>query len=125
MPRVVMRRVGGLPQPDDHQHLVDIGVADLQRARLHAVCLEAEALVEPPRAGIGGADAEMHLFEAGRRRPVEHVPNQRSEEHTSELQSLMRIAYAVFCFKPTKSNYRSRPQLITILTCNNSFTLPY
>src|SRR3546814_5384098 len=27
----------------------------------------------------------------------------RSEEHTSELQSLMRISYAVFCFKNTKS----------------------
>src|SRR3546814_3767248 len=26
----------------------------------------------------------------------------RSEEHTSELQSLMRISYAVFCFKQTK-----------------------
>src|SRR3546814_4184717 len=25
--------------------------------------------------------------------------HQRSEEHTSELQSLMRISYAVFCFK--------------------------
>src|SRR3546814_10448830 len=28
-------------------------------------------------------------------------PLQRSEEHTSELQSLMRIAYAVFCLKKT------------------------
>src|SRR3546814_5163717 len=27
------------------------------------------------------------------------VNNNRSEEHTSELQSLMRISYAVFCFK--------------------------
>src|SRR3546814_3693595 len=27
---------------------------------------------------------------------------QRSEEHTSELQSLMRISYAVFCLKTTK-----------------------
>src|SRR3546814_5713502 len=27
----------------------------------------------------------------------------RSEEHTSELQSLMRISYAVFCLKQTKS----------------------
>src|SRR3546814_10296079 len=27
--------------------------------------------------------------------------SQRSEEHTSELQSLMRISYAVFCFKKT------------------------
>src|SRR3546814_7646244 len=28
----------------------------------------------------------------------------RSEEHTSELQSLMRISYAVFCLKQTTSN---------------------
>src|SRR3546814_6749254 len=28
----------------------------------------------------------------------------RSEEHTSELQSLMRISYAVFCFKKKKSS---------------------
>src|SRR3546814_10851476 len=31
----------------------------------------------------------------------------RSEEHTSELQSLMRISYAVFCLKK-KKNYRER-----------------
>src|SRR3546814_6086110 len=29
---------------------------------------------------------------------------ERSEEHTSELQSLMRISYAVFCLKKTKKN---------------------
>src|SRR3546814_3453519 len=29
-------------------------------------------------------------------------PNVRSEEHTSELQSLMRISYAVFCLKKNK-----------------------
>src|SRR3546814_1815611 len=29
-------------------------------------------------------------------------PLRRSEEHTSELQSLMRISYAVFCLKKTK-----------------------
>src|SRR3546814_10588156 len=27
------------------------------------------------------------------------IPNHRSEEHTSELQSLMRISYSVFCLK--------------------------
>src|SRR3546814_5494334 len=35
------------------------------------------------------------------------VPADRSEEHTSELQSLMRISYAVFCLKkkrPTKKH---------------------
>src|SRR3546814_12783157 len=31
-----------------------------------------------------------------------HVINARSEEHTSELQSLMRISYAVFCLKKKK-----------------------
>src|SRR3546814_2181838 len=30
----------------------------------------------------------------------------RSEEHTSELQSLMRISYAVFCLKKKKTNHR-------------------
>src|SRR3546814_3567038 len=40
------------------------------------------------------------LFGSGRQRaPV------RSEEHTSELQSLMRISYAVFCLK--KTNYQA------------------
>src|SRR3546814_2883673 len=40
----------------------------------------------------------------------------RSEEHTSELQSLMRISYAVFCLKtktnlttPNNSTYHSQP----------------
>src|SRR3546814_5328682 len=32
-------------------------------------------------------------------------PLQRSEEHTSELQSLMRISYAVFCLKKKKHQY--------------------
>src|SRR3546814_5692710 len=49
-------------------------------------------------AGVGG-DRRHH------RRRAEHVPRprlspcRRSEEHTSELQSLMRISYAVFCLK--------------------------
>src|SRR3546814_6932421 len=30
------------------------------------------------------------------------LPHHRSEEHTSELQSLMRISYAVFCLKKTQ-----------------------
>src|SRR3546814_8915815 len=33
----------------------------------------------------------------------------RSEEHTSELQSLMRISYAVFCLKKKKNNYINQP----------------
>src|SRR3546814_3897153 len=34
----------------------------------------------------------------------------RSEEHTSELQSLMRISYAVFCLKKKKNTHRSQSE---------------
>src|SRR3546814_8635524 len=34
---------------------------------------------------------------------LHHVNYRRSEEHTSELQSLMRISYAVFCLKKKKT----------------------
>src|SRR3546814_2124399 len=33
--------------------------------------------------------------------------DQRSEEHTSELQSLMRISYAVFCLKKKNTNHKN------------------
>src|SRR3546814_9283818 len=36
---------------------------------------------------------------AGEQDPPADLPRPRSEEHTSELQSLMRISYAVFCLK--------------------------
>src|SRR3546814_4273530 len=69
------------------------------------------------RGGSGDAGAECHSGDrAGaewRRGPALYVVDQqlqwlgddhhnlqdRSEEHTSELQSLMRISYAVFCLK--------------------------
>src|SRR3546814_2275672 len=35
----------------------------------------------------------------------------RSEEHTSELQSLMRISYAVFCLKKNKKSKNTRRKL--------------
>src|SRR3546814_3472180 len=37
----------------------------------------------------------------------------RSEEHTSELQSLMRISYAVFCLKKKKKNNSNRQHTVT------------
>src|SRR3546814_7656256 len=42
-------------------------------------------------------------LEAGGTAPATlNAANERSEEHTSELQSLMRISYAVFCLKQKK-----------------------
>src|SRR3546814_8875294 len=41
-----------------------------------------------------------------------HGPHGRSEEHTSELQSLMRISYAVFCLKKKKKQ-NTKQQIYT------------
>src|SRR3546814_6229908 len=40
---------------------------------------------------------------AGHHHVGQHQIDRRSEEHTSELQSLMRISYAVFCLKKKKT----------------------
>src|SRR3546814_9308498 len=66
------------------------------------------------RRGGGGADAaaglqatQNHRRPRGRGGGGEDRPDsseeRRSEEHTSELQSLMRISYAVFCLKKKKN----------------------
>src|SRR3546814_2078195 len=47
------------------------------------------------------------------RRPLRRLPTYptgRSEEHTSELQSLMRISYAVFCLKKKKKSTKNTQQ---------------
>src|SRR3546814_6628005 len=49
------------------------------------------------RAGDCRAAARRRTCDLRRYRPA------RSEEHTSELQSLMRISYAVFCLKKKKN----------------------
>src|SRR3546814_2419405 len=59
--------------------------------------------------------------------PGFHHGEIRSEEHTSELQSLMRISYAVFCLKkkkPTKSTIPryTQPQSTILLHINTSHT---
>src|SRR3546814_7264919 len=49
--------------------------------------------------GINGRETGRHAVTGWPRRRA-----RRSEEHTSELQSLMRISYAVFCLKKKKTN---------------------
>src|SRR3546814_10299349 len=43
----------------------------------------------------------------------------RSEEHTSELQSLMRISYAVFCLKK-KKNKSNKTSKVKNITCKDN-----
>src|SRR3546814_7622791 len=50
-------------------------------------------------AGVVGCAVARRLTLAGARVVVAEKAVDRSEEHTSELQSLMRISYAVFCLK--------------------------
>src|SRR3546814_4461740 len=58
-----------------------------------------------PRSSAG---LPRHASRLGSRR-------NRSEEHTSELQSLMRISYAVFCLKKKTNNTNTRQHTIKAL----------
>src|SRR3546814_5420294 len=73
--------------------------------------LQGDRCPRPGRVGLGtqgerrkrrrsDGQEEVRAHEAAR----EH---RRSEEHTSELQSLMRISYAVFCLKKKKEKNRN------------------
>src|SRR3546814_7820987 len=44
----------------------------------------------------------------------------RSEEHTSELQSLMRISYAVFCLKKKNQIHTTHNHLLRTRLCTNT-----
>src|SRR3546814_5751044 len=60
----------------------------------------AGGLLAAPRQGPAVLDREgPHLLRSG-------THPRRSEEHTSELQSLMRISYAVFCLKTKLVHYK-------------------
>src|SRR3546814_10401280 len=51
-----------------------------------------------------------------------HTVQRRSEEHTSELQSLMRISYAVFCLKKKNKDTNRIPILEYIIEHNKTNT---
>src|SRR3546814_3223050 len=66
----------------------------------HALC--ADACAGPDPVGRRSAEAARTQRRGGGRIGNSHLARGgavRSEEHTSELQSLMRISYAVFCLK--------------------------
>src|SRR3546814_4141901 len=66
-----------------------------------AICLHKSRRRCCRRACLVGGQGR----EAEARKPLRQGRIDRSEEHTSELQSLMRISYAVFCLKKNKTDY--------------------
>src|SRR3546814_9422517 len=72
--------------------------------------------VEVTGADAGTVSAKHIVIATGSEvMPLKGIEIDRSEEHTSELQSLMRISYAVFCLKKTREI--TTPWLL--LKCSN------
>src|SRR3546814_4709040 len=95
----VLRQVGRVDHPFVEQFRSD--VCD------HARCSDflAADQLDPDRL----APVDQHLFDGAFEADLDamiaaHLRH-RSEEHTSELQSLMRISYAVFCLKKKNTKH--------------------
>src|SRR3546814_1576849 len=78
-------------------HMASVGQYAVGEDRRPAIKIERERLSEFGRGCIQNNSGRKQGGEPRRRRVC------RSEEHTSELQSLMRISYAVFCLKKKKT----------------------
>src|SRR3546814_2445965 len=106
--RLLKRRQGAL------DHVVGGGQADaevlrrLQHAARHDEDVAVGQGIEQRVAVAAGGAAEEIEGAFG----LDHLV--RSEEHTSELQSLMRISYAVFCLKKKKKRKQNRHMQVNI-----------
>src|SRR3546814_4293426 len=89
-------------------HQEDIAVDPARRSHLAGLghWIDAHRLHAMATRGAGYRPSGQH-FDPTRLRATDemvgNVPPYRSEEHTSELQSPMRISYAVFCLKKKKN----------------------
>src|SRR3546814_10627839 len=75
------------------KRIVDMVAEDLKPSDIMTREAFLNAIVVNSAIG-GSTNAPIHLAAIAR-----HIGVERSEEHTSELQSLLRISYAVFCLK--------------------------
>src|SRR3546814_10554378 len=102
--------------------LVDAAVALASASVSEAAAAVAAASAEPALAAASAASVVAMVACACARAAASwatwdavltwslSIPVSRSEEHTSELQSLMRISYAVFCLKKKKRHIKRTPQ---------------
>src|SRR3546814_4927999 len=77
-------------------------------------------MMRHPRTAITFSDSGAHVSQIMDSSLQTHMLSYRSEEHTSELQSLMRISYAVFCLK---KNNPSKPHNKIISNASKQPTL--
>src|SRR3546814_2454047 len=84
------------------------GKTTISRMMLEAdkdIALSISATTRSPRPGeIDGVHYHFVDTETFKKMAADGEFLERSEEHTSELQSLMRISYAVFCLKNKNNN---------------------
>src|SRR3546814_7775536 len=81
------------------------------------------------RLRIGGGDViarfgRQRRAEQRRRMDVRRRRGARSEEHTSQLQSLMRLSYAVFCLKKNRTPASVKFNLAVLTYCVYPFNRP-
>src|SRR3546814_6644112 len=113
---IIVHRAGAL---DFHQAafgIISIGDglgcndgADHQQPRSHSRQYPTSSHAHAPVAEIKRIETRKYcLDESYWTRPIASTPHTiiRSEEHTSELQSLMRISYAVFCLKKKNTKHK-------------------
>src|SRR3546814_2233480 len=102
------------------------GAARERWHRLAARALDLQQMALPPLARLETRKTHDHA-ETSRNNPVPHLrrgpgragaarPGRRSEEHTSELQSLMRISYAVFCLKKKTHHTNQNNHILNLHT---------
>src|SRR3546814_5938035 len=90
--RAVHDDVNSIRAPRDHQIVQYAPIAIKKQRIAHASVFQADDI-----SGKQGFERFVGIL--AREKKLPNMPDiaQRSEEHTSELQSLMRISYAVFC----------------------------
>src|SRR3546814_3935917 len=90
-PYIIFTAAGGARMQEGILSLMQMPRATVAIQKLHAADLPyIVVLTDPTTGGVPASYAMLGDIQI------------RSEEHTSELQSLMRISYAVFCLKKKK-----------------------
>src|SRR3546814_3036237 len=97
---------------DDVDQIQDLVILRTERAIQSArSCLAADGEADCTDCGNPIAAARRQAYPAARRCIV---CQGRSEAHTSELQSLMRISYSVFCLTTKIQSRTNKPTTITL-----------